>query len=77
VRDLLYQWAGNRQEIDLHELASKSVCQPRLAEAPGKVQRKLAADIRLGMHMRSGGAELSHRGKVYQGSLPEPSRIVD
>ena len=67
VHDLLYQWAGNRQEIDLHELASMTdLPADRLAEATENLgfREKLAADIRFGMqHGGSGDSELFNRGK--------------
>lgn len=74
VHDLLYQWAGNRQEIDLHELASKSgLPAERLAEAPGNrgFRGKLAADLRLGMqHAVQATPSYLIAGRVYQGVIP-------
>lgn len=74
LHDLLYQQAGNRQEIDLHELASKSgLPAERLAEAPGNkgFRGKLAADIRLGMqHAVQATPSYLIAGKVYQGVIP-------
>jgi uncharacterized membrane protein len=65
--------AGNRQEIDLHELASKSgLPAERLAEsreARDSEGSSLPTSV-WGCSMRSRRrAELSHRGKVYQGAI--------
>ncbi len=74
VHDLLYQWAGNHQEIDLHELASGSgLPAEKLAEASGNMgfREKLAADIRLGMkHAVQATPSYLIEGKVYQGVIP-------
>lgn len=74
VHDLLYQWAGNRQEIDLYELSSMTdLPADRLAEATENLgfREKLAADIRFGMQ-QAVQATPSYliEGKVYQGSIP-------
>jgi uncharacterized membrane protein/protein-disulfide isomerase len=74
VHDLLYQWAGNRQEIDLHELAVKTgLSVDRLAEAVENLgfQEKLDADIRLGMqHAVQATPSYLIEGKVYEGTIP-------
>jgi len=74
VHDLLYQWAGNRREIDLRELASESrLPAERLVEASGNMgyREKLAADIRLGMkHAVQATPSYLIDGKVYQGVIP-------
>jgi protein-disulfide isomerase len=74
VHDLLYQWAGNRQVIDLHELAVKTgLSADRLAEAAENLgfQEKLAADIRLGMqHAVQATPSYLIEGKVYEGTIP-------
>ena len=74
VHDLLYQWAGNRQEIDLHELASMTDLQAdRLADAaenPG-IREKLTADIRFGMQLAvQATPSYLIEGKIYQGTIP-------
>jgi protein-disulfide isomerase/uncharacterized membrane protein len=74
VNDLLYRWVGDRQEIDMRELASQTgLPAQELAEAlhDRGLREKLAADIRLGM--RNGvTATPSYlvNGKVYQGTIP-------
>jgi uncharacterized membrane protein/protein-disulfide isomerase len=74
VHDLLYQWAGNRREIDLHELASMTdLSAERLAEATQNLgfREKLAADIRFGMkHAVQATPSYLIEGKVYQGVIP-------
>ena len=74
VHDLLYQWAGNRQEIDLHDLASRAgLPADRLAEAIENrgFREKLAADIRYGMrHSVQATPSYLIEGKVYQGTIP-------
>jgi uncharacterized membrane protein/protein-disulfide isomerase len=74
VHDLLYQWAGNHREIDLHELASVSgLPAERLAEATQNMgfRERLAADIRLGMeHGVQATPSYLIDGKVYQGVIP-------
>lgn len=74
VHDLLYQWSGNRPEIDLHELASESgLPVERLAEASGNMgyRAKLAADIRLGVqHAVQATPSYLIEGKVHQGIIP-------
>lgn len=74
VHELLYQWAGNRQEIDLHELASRTgLPVDRLARAPENTEfrEKLAADIRLAMkHGVQATPSYLIEGKVYQGTIP-------
>jgi uncharacterized membrane protein len=74
VHELLYQWAGNRPEIDLHELASTTgLPVDRLAEAPENLRfrEKLAADIRLAMkHGVEATPSYLIEGKVYQGTIP-------
>jgi protein-disulfide isomerase/uncharacterized membrane protein len=74
LHDLLYQWAGNRQEIDLHELALKTgLSADRLAEAAENLgfREKLAADIRYGMRYAvQATPSYLIEGKVYQGTIP-------
>ena len=74
VHDLLYQWGGDRQEIDLHELASRAgLSADRLAEALENkgLREKLAADIRLGIkHAVQATPSYLIEGKVYQGTSP-------
>jgi uncharacterized membrane protein/protein-disulfide isomerase len=74
VHDLLYQWAGNRQDIDLHELAAGAgLPADRLAEALHKAifREKLAADIRFGIqHAIQATPSYLIDGKVYQGAIP-------
>jgi len=74
VHDLLYQWAGSRQEIDLHELASRThLPVDRLVRATENraFEVKLAADIRLGMkHGIQATPSYLIRGNVYEGNIP-------
>jgi protein-disulfide isomerase len=74
VHDLLYQWGGDRQEIDLHELASRTgLPAQELAEAlqDRGLWEKLAADIRLGMkNAVTVTPSYLVNGKVYQGAIP-------
>jgi len=74
VHDLLYQWAGDRQEIDLRELAARAgLPADRLAEAQGNMEfrEKLAADVRWGMqHGIQATPSYLIEGKVYQGTIP-------
>jgi len=74
VHDQLYQWAGNRQEIDLRELALKTgLPADRLAEATvqKEFRKKLAADIRLAIqHAVQATPSYLIEGKVYQGTIP-------
>lgn len=74
VHDLLYQWAGRRQEIDLHELAARTgLAADRLAEAPKRIdfREKLAADIRYGMkHAILATPSYLIKGEVHQGTIP-------
>jgi uncharacterized membrane protein len=74
VHDLLYQWAGNRRENDLHELAAEvGLSADRLAEALEKrmFREQLLADIRLGMkHAVEGTPSYLIGGKLYQGAIP-------
>lgn len=74
VHDLLYQWVGGRQEIDLHELASRTgLPVDRLAEAQENMEfrKKLAADVRWGMkHGIQATPSYLIEGNVYQGTIP-------
>jgi uncharacterized membrane protein/protein-disulfide isomerase len=74
VHDLLYQWGGDRQEIDLHELASRTgLPAQELAEAlqDRELREKLSADIRLGMkNAVTVTPSYLVNGKVYQGTIP-------
>jgi uncharacterized membrane protein/protein-disulfide isomerase len=74
IHDLLYQWGGDSQEIDLHELASRAgLSADRLAEALENkgIREKLAADIRLGIkHAVQATPSYLIEGKVYQGTIP-------
>lgn len=74
VHNLLYQWAGNRQEIDLRELAAETgLPADRLAEATENMEfrEKLAADIGLGMqHGVQATPSYLIDGKVYPGAIP-------
>jgi protein-disulfide isomerase/uncharacterized membrane protein len=74
VHDLLYQWGGDRQEIDLRELASRTgLPAQELAEAlqDGGLREKLAADIRLGMkNAVMVTPSYLVNGKMYQGTIP-------
>jgi len=74
VHDLLYQWGGDRQEIDLHELASQTgLPAQELAEAlqDRGLREKLSADIRLGMkNAVTVTPSYLVNGNVYQGAIP-------
>jgi protein-disulfide isomerase len=74
VHDLLYQWAGDRREIDLRELAARTgLPADRMAEAQGNMEfrEKLAADVRWGMqHGIQATPSYLIGGKVYQGTIP-------
>ena len=74
VHDLLYQWGGDRQEIDLNELASRTgLPAQELAEAlqDRELREKLSADIRLGMkNAVTVTPSYLVNGKVYQGTIP-------
>ena len=74
VHELLYQWAGSRQEIDLHELASRThLPVDRLAGATENRELivKLADDIRLGMkHGIQATPSYLIQGNVYEGNIP-------
>jgi uncharacterized membrane protein/protein-disulfide isomerase len=74
VHDLLYQWGGDRQEIDLHELASRTgLSAQELAEAlqDRRLREKLSADIRLGMkNAVTVTPSYLVNGNVYQGAIP-------
>jgi predicted DsbA family dithiol-disulfide isomerase len=74
VHDLLYQWAGHRDEIDLRELASQTgLPADRLAESTEnrRFREKLVADIRYGMeHAVQATPSYLIEGKMYPGTIP-------
>lgn len=74
VHDLLYRWAGDRREIDLHELASLTgLPADGLAEASERMEfrEQLAADIRYGMkHAVQATPSYLINGEIHQGVIP-------
>jgi uncharacterized membrane protein/protein-disulfide isomerase len=74
LHDVLYQLAGERREIDLHELASQTgMAAEGLAQAAfnPEYRKKLAADIRYGLgHSLEVTPSYVVDGKVYPGGIP-------